>query len=76
MQAFGAMCAIIRSSGISRSKVGLLMGKSDGYIHQTISRGSIPRADTLAEIADVCGYNLVLVKRDGSETIQIDPPQR
>lgn len=76
MQALRAFNTMVAHSGHTKTEVGRLMGRGDGYIRQTVSRGSVPRADILAEIADVCGYDLTLIKRDGSERIIIDPPEK
>ena len=45
-------------ANIPVSRIGLAMGKSSHYMAQTISRGSTPKADTLARMLNVCGYGL------------------
>jgi hypothetical protein len=52
------------------------MGRSDGYLSRSITTGQNPGAVKLAEIADAMGYDLRLVKRDGTYEIVIDPPER
>lgn len=46
------------------------LGKSRMYLSALISRGSYPRADTLVQIAQACGYKVELVK-DG-ERIELE----
>lgn len=36
-------------------------GRTPNFIGATLSRGSVPKADTLAEIARACSYRLALV---------------
>ncbi|MEG2025140.1 MAG: hypothetical protein RRZ85_06290 [Gordonibacter sp.] len=54
------------------------MDKPDSYVSSAISRGSVPRCDTMARMADVCGYSLALVPRDAvpPDALVIDPPPR
>ena len=47
------------------------MGRDQNYIAGMLSRGSVPKADTLARIASVCGYRLVLVGH--GEELEIEP---
>lgn len=74
MQALNALNTVIAHSKLSKAEVARLMGRDVNYISSTVSRRSIPRTDIMSEIADVCGYDLALIKRDGTETIIIDPP--
>ena len=37
------------------------MDKTPGYVANAAARGSAPRVDTMARMADVCGYALALV---------------
>ena len=47
------------------------LGKSKMYLSGMISRHTVPRVDTLAQIAKVCGYKLVLESND--DRIEIEP---
>ena len=76
MQARNALNTIVAHSGYSKTDVARLMGRNDNYIRRFISGGNTPRTDILAEVADVCGYDLALIRRDGSERIIIDPPEK
>lgn len=76
MESKEALRSIVRSSGMSMRSISVAIGKTPNYLASTTKNDSSPLADTMAEIADVCGYDLKLEKRDGTETIIIDPPQR
>ena len=58
------------------------MGKSEGYISAAIAqskrKGGGVNTSTLASVADVCGYAVVLVPKDSvpDDAITIDPPTR
>ena len=47
------------------------LGKSRMYLSALISRGSYPRTDTLVQIAQACGYEVVLEGQ--GERIVLDP---
>ena len=74
MQVLTAFNTIVTRSGLSKAAIAKSIGRNVNYINGITIRGSVPRADTLALVADVCGYDLALIKRDGSDTIIIDPP--
>lgn len=76
MQARAAFNTIVAHSGKPKEVLSREMGRGSNYLGVTTTRGSIPKTDTFAEIADVCGYDLKLEKRDGTETIIIDPPHK
>lgn len=60
---------MLRASGIPKSELSRRMGRVRTFVSSTISRGSTPRADTLAEMARHMGYRLVL--RGHDEEIEI-----
>lgn len=64
MDAFGAVKAAAAESGLSMYSVSKALGKNTGYMATAISRGSSPRSDTLASMANACGYSLCLVPSD------------
>lgn len=76
MNALKAFNTMVAHSGHPKAEVSVLMGRNENYVSHMTNRGSIPRTDIMAEIADVCGYDLTLIKRDGTETIIIDPPSK
>lgn len=76
MKAMEAVKAAASKSGIPTTHIGRMMGKQDSYYSAVVSRGSTPKADTLAAMLDVCDYDLAAVPRseelpDGS--LVIDP---
>lgn len=76
MEALDSLRQAINDSGLSMYAVSKLMGKTPIYIGALFSRGSTPRTDTYATIADACGYDLLLRKRDNGAEILIDPPRK
>jgi hypothetical protein len=46
------------------------IGRGSSFVGSILSRGSVPKADTLARIAEACGYELVL--RGHGEEITIE----
>ena len=56
-QAIDTMCD---ASGKSQRTVSTEIGKSPTFIGTTLSKGSVPRIDTMAAIARACGFELVL----------------
>ena len=73
MNARDAALEIIADSGLSAGTLSRRLEKERSYIKSFIKRPSIPRADTLASIADACGYDLVLRRRIDEYEIPIDP---
>ena len=69
-----ALTEVINESGKSRYAVAKELGKGTTYIYKLTSRPTSPSYETITSIADVCGYDLALIKRDGSNTIILDPP--
>lgn len=63
---------MIDGTGVSHTELSRRMDRADRFIAVTLSRSSVPRADTLARIARVCGWRLVLEREDGSERIELD----
>ena len=70
----GAIGAMVSGSGKSRRQISLEMGRHENFLTTKIQERSSPRADSLAEIAAACGYQLQLVGH--GEVIVIDPPER
>ena len=73
MQVKEAIGFVIDESGKSRYAISRDLGKGRNYVYKLFERDSNPAYDTLASIANLCGYDLALVKRDGSNTIILDP---
>lgn len=70
MQAKDAVAELVALSGKSAITVSREMGRADAYISMTISRKSIPKLDTFAEIAAACGYEVVLRSPEHEITIE------
>lgn len=67
---------VVNTSGLTKAELARRMGRNDNYIRGYVTRGSIPKVDTFAEIADVSGYDLLVRHRQSGEEIIIDPPER
>ena len=73
MKAWDAFVKIVDDSGLSKSALGVSLGHSTRYLRNTMSRGSLPRVDNFATIADACGYDLILRRRSDDSEFTIDP---
>lgn len=71
MQVMDAVRHIISSSGKGGYGLSKELGKSRSYVSVLLRAGDV-KATTLATIAHACGYDLVLVQRDGGDTVKID----
>ena len=58
MNAFDTVRQCASNVGVPIYKIGLSMGKTRQYMSAMFSRGSTPKADTLARMLNVCGYGL------------------
>ena len=67
-----AITRIADVSGISRSEIGRRLGHATNYIPMIFSKQSDVSAMTLAKIARVCGYQLMLVNDDADDVIILD----
>ena len=72
MDASSAVRAMLKRSGLSSYRVSMGLGRHSSYVSTMLRRGSVPSADLLAKMADVCGYDLRLISRDGLDSITID----
>ncbi len=51
------------------------LGRSPGWFSPTLTRGSVPRLDTVAAVADACGYEVVVREKEGGRVLgKVDPP--
>ena len=73
MEALDAIKAMIDRSNASASDISRSMGRNWNFISNTLNRGSVPKADTLALIADACDYDLVLMSRSDGYDFVIAP---
>ncbi len=77
MDSYSALKAAAAQAGVSLASIGRSMGKPDSYVSSGISRGSTPKADTLAAMLRVCGYTLCAVPDPDVPpcALPIDPPE-
>ena len=62
------LAEILEREGISTVQASRMYGKHKSYITSLLSRGTVPKADTLAGILDAIGYDLIARSRaDGYE---------
>jgi len=64
---------MIADSGLSVSALSKSMGKERSYIHTTVLRGKTFYCTTLAKVADICGYDLLVRRRTDGYEMPIDP---
>ncbi|MEG0374213.1 MAG: hypothetical protein RR672_01150 [Raoultibacter sp.] len=73
MNTRAAIETMMKGSRYNGSQLSSAMGKHRNFLSTTFTKGSIPRVDTLAHMAQVMGYELVL--KGHGEEIVIDPPE-
>lgn len=67
--------AIVKGSGSNHHAAAAALGRSREYVRNAASRPS-PSLATIADIADVCGCDVIVRdRRTGSESV-ITPPRR
>lgn len=64
MKAIEAVKQAAKEAGIPLYRVGLDMGMSKQYMSATVTRGSTPKADTLARMLETCDYTLCAVPNE------------
>lgn len=74
MDALKALRRMVTMSGKSAMQVSRDMGVAEKYISMTLSRGSVPKLDTYADIAEACGYSVQLVSQN--DVIIVDGKRR
>lgn len=72
MDATSAIRQMLATSGLSARAASSMMGMNNRYVGGILFKDTVPKVDTLAAIADVCGYDLILMPRDGACFIVID----
>ena len=58
MYAMDVLKAVAVKTNMSLYRISVDIGKTRQYANSIISRGSIPRCDTMAKMLEVCGYGL------------------
>lgn len=72
MKIYEAIDRMLETSGETKAGVSGALGKHRNYLSSTIYQKAVPKTDTMAEIANAMGYELVL--RGHGEEIVIDAP--
>lgn len=77
MQVDRVVRSLIDHSGMSLRGVSLRLGHVDSWARQTAAPGRVPKLDTVADVADLVGVDVVLVDRaTGERVATVDPPRR
>jgi len=77
MQVTDAIREITLESGKTHRELAEKMGKAHAYVSAIISKGTDPKTGTMAELANACGYDLVLVnRRSPKKRIVIEPAEK
>lgn len=63
---------LVADSGDSMREISRRIGQSDTYVASIVGRGSTPRADTLARIANACGFRIVAT--NGTNEYELTAP--
>lgn len=69
MNANDAMRKMIEMSGKSGRQVAREIGRSESFVSSSLAQGVRPRADTLARVAQACGYELVAIPKDAANEL-------
>ena len=64
---------MLKDSGLSARQAAIAIGKEPGYLSHIIYKGSKPNTVTLAKVADVCGFDLLVRNRANEMEMLIDP---
>lgn len=67
-----AMRHMVRLSGKPSSQVAREIGRTESFVRATISQGTRPRIDTFSQIAEACGYKVIL--RSEHDEFVLDVP--
>ena len=72
MGAGDAIRKMMESSGMTAVDLSRAIGRSDTYVSTTLSKGSSPRVDTLAAMAEARGFDLILRSVKKHEDIKLN----
>lgn len=77
MQVDTCIREMCKASGSSMRSVSAELGKSPAYVRLAGRAGGSPALATVADVADVLGYDLAIVDRETGETVgTIEAPRR
>lgn len=68
--------SLIGLSGMSANAVSAALGRSREWARQAARPDRTPRLDTVADIADACGCDIVIVRRETGERVGVVEPPR
>lgn len=77
MQSIEAIERAADAANVPITHIGARMGKPANYVSVAKSRGSVPKCDTMAAMAEVLGYRLALIPAESvpSDALVIDPAE-
>jgi hypothetical protein len=73
MDAYDVTLQMIRDSGKTNATLSRELSDNRYYINSIIKNHTTPRADKLAQLADSCGYDLLVRRRNDERETMIDP---
>ena len=74
LETCAAIIEMQKHSRLSKSEISRRLSRSETFLTSSLQRGGSMRADLLAQIADICDFELVLVsKNDSHDPIVILP---
>ena len=76
MDARKVIADVVADSGMSKYRVSLNLGRDRSFISSTVAQGKIPTIETMAEIGDVTGHDVIVRNRKTGREITIDPPDK
>ena len=77
MQVDKVVKAIVDYSPMTGEQTSAALGRARSYISIVGARGRTPSIATVADVADVCGVDVVLVDRATGERVGVvEPPRR
>ena len=68
-----AMRRMVRLSGKPSSQVAREIGRAESFVRATISQGTRPRVDTFSQIAEACGYKVILRSEHDEFVLDVPP---
>ena len=77
MQVDACIKELIAHSGMSYRFMSAQLGKSPNWAGVTAQAGRVPKLDTVADVADVAGVDVVLIDRASGDRVGVvDPPRQ
>ena len=61
MHAIDALRLIIEKNGLTVDEASIVAGRNKSYFSSSFSRGSVPKADTMADLCDRLGWDLLVL---------------